>query len=571
MKKLLQISSFFLAAVVVFTACTKLDKLPYYGNGEPVTLTVSNATVAPAAADSNKTVVTFTWSDPKYATDTNNYKFVLQIDTTQNFTHPVTREVLGEKNFNFTGRQLNAILLEYGFTLGAPKDLYTRIVSSYSNNNERYVSNIVKITVTPFADAARLTTQNTSVVTTIDNQGLASNTFSWSPAFVGYNGQVTYVIQYDVAGNNFANAKEIAVGTDLSKTLTQGEMNQTALDAGIEGGTTATLQYRIKATTAQGAVAYSNPVSVSIQTFVPSYHMYLVGSINGWNIDNAWELISDRGNGRWGKVFYSYVKLNAGDEFLFAKKRGDWGSKYGAGGGGTNGIYDLAGIGNGDNFKVSTSGIYRLTIDLNNNKAYVQQKQVGVVGAMQGWNPSSPVYGGMVQRDKFVILTPSNGSDEFKFHDGPEWNNSSPEKARWWGKGAADNLLDNDGNGANLVAFSTPLTRAIWDGTDPQQLKYSISNAQLRLIGGATVIGDWNPDNALNMTYKGNGIWEVTVTFSANTEFKFVSAEGWSFNYGGDGGSGNSGNISKDGPNLNKPAGTYKITVNEYTQTYTIQ
>ena len=85
------------------------------------------------------------------------------------------------------------------------------------------------------------------------------------------------------------------------------------------------------------------------------------------------------------------------------------------------------------------------------------------------------------------------------------------------------------------------------------------------------MIGDWNPDNALNMTYKGNGVWEATVTFSANTEFKFVSAEGWSFNYGGDGGSGNSGTISKDGPNLNKPAGTYKITVNEYTQSYTIQ
>lgn len=299
--------------------------------------------------------------------------------------------------------------------------------------------------------------------------------------------------------------------------------------------------------------------------------MYVVGSINGWDIDNAWELISDKKADRWGKVFYTYVKLNAGDEFLFAKKRGDWGSKYGVGGGGTNGIYDLASIGNGDNFKITASGIYRLTIDLINNKAYVQQKQVGVVGGMQGWDPSNPVFGGLMSRDKFVILAPSGGNDEFKFHDGPAWDNSTPDKARWWGKGAADGLLDSDGNGANLVASSTPMTRAIWDGTDPQQLRYSLSNAQLRVVGGAAVIGDWNPDNALNMTYKGNGVWEATVTFSANTEFKFVSAEGWSFNYGGDGGSGNSGTISKDGPNLNKPAGTYKITVNEYTQSYTIQ
>ena len=571
MKKIISIFSIVVTAAFVFTSCTKVESLPYYSKGNAVTLSANKTTVAPTAAEATTSVVNFSWTSPKYATDTTNYKFILEVDSTgKNFANEATKTVTGTLGTSLTGRELNSILLNKGYAVGTPVTLDVRLMSSYGNNNERYTSNVIKLTATPFSDPSALTTDKTSVSGSLATASQSSATFQWGPSFPGYSGTVSYVLQYDSAGKNFASPHSISLGNSIyTKAFTVSEMNNTALDEGVAGGTTGKIEYRIKATTAQGAVAYSNAVSVTVQTYVPMYHMYIVGSMQGWDINNPWEIISDRADSRWGKVFYSYVKFNAGDEFLFVQTKGDWNSKYGAtGGSGTT--FDIGAPGNGNNFVIPATGVYRVTIDLGANKAYVQQKQVGVVGDMQSWDPSNPIYGSLLQKDQFLILANSSGSDAFKFHDGPAWDNSSPDKARWWGQGDAPGLLDKDGNGANLIATGTPMTRAIWDGTDPQQLKYSLSKAQLRVVGGDAALGNWDPNSALNMTYIGNGKWQATFTLSSNAEFKFVSEEGWSFNYGGSGGSANSGTISQNGPNLNKPAGTYTVTVDEYNQTYTI-
>ncbi len=75
---------------------------------------------------------------------------------------------------------------------------------------------------------------------------------------------------------------------------------------------------------------------------------------------------------------------------------------------------------------------------------------------MQGWNAGAPIFGAYINRDHFLIIAPSNGSDEFKFHDGPVWDNGTPDNARWWGSlGDVTDWwgnLDKDGGGANIVA-----------------------------------------------------------------------------------------------------------------------
>lgn len=294
--------------------------------------------------------------------------------------------------------------------------------------------------------------------------------------------------------------------------------------------------------------------------------MYLVGNITGWDINNPIELIADKGNNRLGKVFYTYVKVSTSAQFLFIKERGNWGSKYGITGGSAP-TYDI-GYNTGGDFFINTPGIYRLTIDVGNSKAHIQAKQVGLVGAFQGWNPGAQVNGGYITRDKFIILQNISLSDEFKFHDGPVWDNSAPDKARWWGKTASAGVLDTDGNGPNLnnETGTAGMVRCIWDGTDPQRVKYEMYKGQLRVIGSLGVIGNWDPNSALDMTYIGNGVWQKTVTFPSAADFKFVSASGWSFNYGDAGGN----NIVEGGGNYNRPAGTYTITVDEYNRTCTI-
>ncbi|HET6723068.1 MAG TPA: SusE domain-containing protein, partial [Chitinophagaceae bacterium] len=81
MKKLLTIFSM-LSVAGFFTACEKADTLPLYGEGTAPVLSASSTTLAPAPADSNNTALTLSWSNPKYATDSATYKYVVEMDST---------------------------------------------------------------------------------------------------------------------------------------------------------------------------------------------------------------------------------------------------------------------------------------------------------------------------------------------------------------------------------------------------------------------------------------------------------------------------------------------------------
>jgi hypothetical protein len=140
----------------VITACNKIDPLPQYSKGSAPDLGVSSVSIVPAVGDSNKTVLTLNWSDPKYATDSNHIKYVIEIDSAgRNFSKEVTRTVTKTLTTSFTGRELNTILLNYGYSLGTPIKLDVKVTSSYSNNNERLSSNVVKLSVTPYSDPSK--------------------------------------------------------------------------------------------------------------------------------------------------------------------------------------------------------------------------------------------------------------------------------------------------------------------------------------------------------------------------------------------------------------------------------
>jgi starch-binding outer membrane protein SusE/F len=137
----------FLALVVTgFAACEKLEDLPLYGAGTVPVLTSSAASVAPLPIDSNKAVLTLSWTDPAYATDSSSQKFLVQVDSSgRNFSKAVTKEVTGSLSYTFIAKELNAIMLGWGFEYNKAYDLDMRVISSYANNNERLVTNVVKV------------------------------------------------------------------------------------------------------------------------------------------------------------------------------------------------------------------------------------------------------------------------------------------------------------------------------------------------------------------------------------------------------------------------------------------
>jgi len=136
---------------MVFTACDKADNLTVFEKGVAPVLSSSLLTLAPAATDSNNVAVTFSWTFPKYATDSAKVKYVIEIDSSgRNFSKAVSKTLLGAVSYGYIAKELNAILLGFGFAFNTPYDIDVRVTSSYANSNELYKSNVLKLRVTPY-------------------------------------------------------------------------------------------------------------------------------------------------------------------------------------------------------------------------------------------------------------------------------------------------------------------------------------------------------------------------------------------------------------------------------------
>lgn len=592
------ISKLFLTAIVatgLFSACSKIDNLkkveplPVYLLGVSPVLSTSATTVVPTLADTNRNVVTFSWTNPKYAQDSSLYKYILEIDTTgKNFANEKTKIVTGVTNTSFTGRELNSFLLRLGFKLSVAQSIDVRLISSYGNNNERYMSNVVKVTVTPFADPAILSTEKTTVTLALATAAQPSNTFSWTDAFKGYPDAVTYTLQYDSSGKNFASVKEIAVGAAiLAKGLTQGEMNSTALSCGVPGGNTGKIEYRIKAVSAFGATAYSNTVSVTIQSYLPIRRVYLPGGYqaatgngNNWDPGTAPELIRDLRSAVFNDMYYIYIYLPASAEFKVTVGR-SWDVNYGGSGGNLS-----AG---GANFSVPTAGYYRVSVNINTMKYDIREGRMGFVGGATGanWDPPSvfPNYAmGAAATNLFVGLTNFTAGQGWKLIDNNAWNNGSNavDETRSYGStGGSGSTMEV--NGANFADITTTQrNRVIWDGRDVNNIKYEMSPAlEMRLVGDGmnqAGVNDWDPPTSPQMTYSGNGVWTITIALKANKDIKFLAGNAWgAFDYEDNSGGSQATGVNRSikwegGSNFKTPAtaGTYTITLNEYTQTMQI-
>ncbi len=586
MRYLINITLITLLAAVVITACNKVDDLPYYGKGNAVTLTSSQTAVAPTPADSLTNMIAFSWTNPEYASDPATFKYILEIDSAgRNFAQKVSKTVTGSLTTSFTGKELNAMVLSYGFRLGIPFTLEARVVSSYGNNNERYTSNVITFAITPYNDPSVLTTANTAVSGTLATAGQLSNTFSWTTSFNGYTGNVTYVLQYDSAGKNFVAPQEVPVGVNLyNKAMTQGEMNETALNSGIPGGNSGKVEYRLKATTAQGAISYSNVVNVTIQSYLPILRFYLPGGYqaatgngNNWDPPTAPELIRDTRAAAFNKLYYIYIYLPGGSEFKVTQGRA-WDVNYGGTGG------DL--ISGGANFTVATSGFYRISIDRANMKYDIREGRMGFVGGATGagWTPPNvfPNYAlGNSATNLFVGLTDFT-TGGWKLIDHNDWNNGdiTAVNARSYGAaGGSGSTLDI--NGANMPDITTAgRYRVIWDGRNVDNTKYEMSPAtEMRIVGdGIQGVPAWNPGGSPQMTYNGNGVWTITVTLIAGKDIKFLAGNDWgAFDYeDNSGGSTATGTARKikweGGDNFKTPVvtGSYTITLDEKAQTVTI-
>jgi hypothetical protein len=139
--------------ILALTGCDKKDSVPFYSSGTAPVLTSSTKTVAATAADSLSNVVSFSWTNPKYAKDSgaSPVKYVLQIDSSgRGFSKAVNIVLSGALSDTLTAKQINTIVLTFGFSFNVAYNVDVRLISSYPNNNEQLTSNTVTISVTPY-------------------------------------------------------------------------------------------------------------------------------------------------------------------------------------------------------------------------------------------------------------------------------------------------------------------------------------------------------------------------------------------------------------------------------------
>ena len=596
MKNLLKIFLTISVIAIAFTACNKAGNLPYYGSGTAVVLSSSTTNIAPAPSDSNKVVATFSWTNPNYSNDSTTSKFILEVDSSgRNFSKEITSTVTGKLNISFTGQQLNNMLAAFGFKPGQTFSFDIRVTSSYGNNNNALQSNIIKVNITSYLVPITLVPSSTNALTlAVTNASSTAISFNWNSSPYGTN-TINYALQMDVVGGNFANPQVVKYGTALTSSFTVNDLNNLVIAAGVIGGSTKNVEFRIVSYLGTGyttPMVYSSPVVINITSFTPvPPALYIVGDATPGGWSNPVPLPSQQFT-RLDAVSYSIVvSLTAGKSYLFLPLNGDWSHKYG-GASATGGQLLSDNAVPGSNTPApATSGLYQIVVNFQTGNYTVTPftatipTNLYIVGdaTAGGWsNPVPTPSQQFTQIDAVsfgIVVNLTAGKSYLFLPLNGDWGH------KFGGSSATGGTLLADGAvpGSNTPAPSATGNYQIV--VNFQNNTYTVTPyagpvpvpTNLYIVGDATA-GGWNnpvPTPSQQFTRINTSDFQITVALTAGKSFLFLPLNGdWTHKFGGTSATG--GTILADGavPGTNTPApavsGNYLIDVNFLTGTYTL-
>jgi hypothetical protein len=182
-------------------------------------------------------------------------------------------------------------LFHYIFALGSAALLFSACESNL--DKVVYNSNTAK-------PAVLQTLKQSSYVLNQDNTQDSAFTVTWDKPDVGYQAEVTSVLQMDLDGKDFANAIALSsTKTDSSYTLTVGELNNkilSMLDNYNMDLSPVKLAFRVISTISNASdTLVSNVVNTTVTPYSAEKDypkIYIIGDYCGWNWDNTQHLFS---------------------------------------------------------------------------------------------------------------------------------------------------------------------------------------------------------------------------------------------------------------------------------------
>ena len=330
------IFKFFIAVTAVmfaFSACNKVDDLPLYGNGEAVQLSSSVTSIAAAPADSSNTVVTFSWTNPKYAQDSALYKFVVEIDSAgRNFSNAVSRTVRGAFSTSMTAKELNDIMLSFGFAFNTAYTIDVRVTSSYGNNNEKYTSNTIQLQATPYKVPPKIALPTSGKLFIVGDatQGGWGNPVPVPTQELARLDETTWAGVFELVGNN--QYLLLPVNGDWSNKFSVADNTIGGLSAGGDFGFN--LNDNFPAPSNSGMYLIVVNFQTGKFTCTPytgpqlPNDLFIVGSATpgGWN--NPVPVPSQQLTRLNSVQFEITLPINAASEYLLLPVNGDWSNKY---------------------------------------------------------------------------------------------------------------------------------------------------------------------------------------------------------------------------------------------------
>ncbi|TAD86768.1 MAG: hypothetical protein EAY75_07230 [Bacteroidetes bacterium] len=370
MKTILKIWSLAVVLLAGVSACEKVDNFPSRLNGLATRLSASSDFVAPTAADSNKSVISFNWSYPDFATDSASVKYVFEIDSAgRNFRQANVRTISGALGTSFIAKELNSIMLNWGFDFNKTYDLEARVIASYANNNDQRISNTVRIKATTYKIPPRVVLPATGRLFIV---GSATEGDWATPIVIPRQefsrldettfGGVFYLLggeQYLVLPQNTNYDKKYAVANNSLPGLSAGgafglELNDNFPAPAADGWYRVTMDFQTGRFAVVPYVTTPHPAGIPQQ-------LVFVGDAQGWSNTASNPLRFTRRN---STEYTLNVTISGGGEYLLLPVPGSWATKFGV----DDNMLEAAKMGGtlkreGANLKNPAPGRYRIDVN----------------------------------------------------------------------------------------------------------------------------------------------------------------------------------------------------------------
>ncbi|WP_194973128.1 SusE domain-containing protein [Aquiflexum lacus] len=274
---------------------------------------------------------------------------------------------------------------------------------------------------------------STSPIVLTEDEAEESIAFEVSPADFGISTEVTYVLQMDRPGNDFAAPIDLGSNTSTTILVEVAELNRRAISKGIVAGETGNMEFRVKAVTPRNiSDLFGAPASIAITTYADAVilrNLFLVGEATapGWSNDNNNPaLFRDPVN----TDLYVYTGFFNPGGFKVLGRLGEWQPQYGTNDGSTIAVNDGGGS-DPEVFTIPSAGIYTFTMDLDANTFSIEPftdgagtdfATVGIIGDATpgGWDGSTAMTKSTFDGNIWTItanLTPG----ELKFRANDAW------------------------------------------------------------------------------------------------------------------------------------------------------